>query len=455
MISQKVLQEIPDYKEFLTVDELDASSLGLASRYPDRVEMRVIGHSREGHPIRCLKIGNGRRRVLAFACPHPNEPIGTMTLEYLSARLAEDEAFLRETDCIWYLIKCVDPDGTRRNEGWFKGPFTLRNYAEHYYRPAMDDQVEWTFPVDYRGLHFHAPIPETQALMKLIEEIRPDFLYSLHNAGFGGVFWYISKKRPEIYERLGEIPGRYGIPLSLGEPEMPCCVPWAPAVYRMLSVEDMYDFYEQYVSPEPEKLISHGASSDSYANRFADTLTLVCELPYFYNPQVCDETLSGMTRKDAMLENCRRAKECCDFLREQMERLGDLIEEENPYRRMIADLTKTMGADMEGKMEMIRRDPQYEQPARNCEVFDNLYGNTFNWMVFVGLLVHMLREKAGDGGRLSGIPGEVYAAGMRKLDEMERYITDHVDYEVIPIRRLVAIQLECAFLALEHIAPGA
>lgn len=448
---QDVLRDIPDYKEFLTVEELDASSIELASRYPDRVALTVIGYSRKGHPIRCMKIGTGRKKVLAFACPHPNEPIGTMTLEYFSRRLAEDEAFLQEADCTWYLIKCVDPDGTKLNEGWFKGPFTLRNYAEHYYRPAMDAQVEWTFPIDYKNLHFHAPIPETQALMKLIEEIKPDFLYSLHNAGFGGVFWYISKDRSDIYGKLGAIPGKYGIPLSLGEPEMPCCVSLAPAVYKMLSAEDMYDFYEQYVCPDPSGIITNGASSDSYANRFGDTLTLVCELPYFYNAQVNDETLSSMSRREAMLQNCRLADHCCRFLKEQMDRIGGLVEEDNPFRRMIYDLIQMMGADSQGKIQMIQQNPEFEQPAKICEVFDNLYGNTFNWMVFVGLLVHMIRQKQQEEGSLAPALEEAYGAGMKELDKMEGYLAEHVDYEVIPIKKLVAIQLECAFTALEHL----
>lgn len=49
--------------------------------------------------------------------------------------------------------------------------------------------MEWTFPVDYKELHFHDPLPETQALMNIIDEIKPEFMYSLHNAGFGGSFF--------------------------------------------------------------------------------------------------------------------------------------------------------------------------------------------------------------------------------------------------------------------------
>lgn len=447
-----VIENIPDYQEFLTVAELDASSKELASCYPESVELFSIGTSRAGHPIYCLKIGNGPKHALMFACPHPNEPIGAMTVEYFSRVLAEHPEFTRETGYTWYLIKCVDPDGTKRNEGWFKGPFTLRNYAEHYYRPAMEEQVEWTFPIDYKNLHFHAPIPETQALMKLIDEVRPEFMYSLHNAGFGGVFWYISKNRPDIYREFAKIPGKYGLPLSLGEPEMACCVPYAPAVYQMLSTEDMYDYYEKYVCEDPSALITHGASSDGYANRVGDTLTLVCELPYFYNAQVDDETPSKtVTKKAALLKNMKMAQECSAFLRGELEKLSDDIPEDNPYRTMIYNITAMMGQEAEARMNQVAQNPEFDRPAKQCEVFDNFAGNTFNWMTFTGLMPHMIAEEREKNGTLPEALEQAYEAGMKKLDELEKEIAAQVDYEVIPIRKLVAIQLECAFTALEHL----
>ncbi|MCR4401132.1 MAG: M14 family zinc carboxypeptidase, partial [Syntrophomonadaceae bacterium] len=143
---ERTLAAIPDYRTFFTVDELDLSTRRLAAEYPGLVELTTAGLSRDGHPILQLRIGSGRRRALLFGCPHPNEPIGAMMLEYLSRRLCEDPDLLRELDYTWYIIKCVDVDGTRLNEGWFKGPFTPLHYAMHFYRPAMHQQMEWTFP---------------------------------------------------------------------------------------------------------------------------------------------------------------------------------------------------------------------------------------------------------------------------------------------------------------------
>ena len=48
---QKLIDNIPDYQQFLTVDEMDASSRKLAEEYPDLVTMFEAGRSRKGHPI--------------------------------------------------------------------------------------------------------------------------------------------------------------------------------------------------------------------------------------------------------------------------------------------------------------------------------------------------------------------------------------------------------------------
>ncbi|MFM7784888.1 MAG: hypothetical protein ACKPE6_09645 [Gammaproteobacteria bacterium] len=93
-----------------------------------------------------------------------------MAIEFLMRRLCEDEALRTELGYTWHFIKSIDSDGMRLNEGWFKGPFTPTQYAWHFFRPAPFDQVEWTFPLDYKTLHFDTPMPETEARALLQRE---------------------------------------------------------------------------------------------------------------------------------------------------------------------------------------------------------------------------------------------------------------------------------------------
>ncbi|UCH56858.1 MAG: hypothetical protein JSV18_05805, partial [Candidatus Bathyarchaeota archaeon] len=66
----EIIDGVPDYEEFLTVDELNASSQALAEEY-GHVEMFKAGISTEGEAIHALKIGSGSRNELLFGFPHP------------------------------------------------------------------------------------------------------------------------------------------------------------------------------------------------------------------------------------------------------------------------------------------------------------------------------------------------------------------------------------------------
>ncbi len=119
MDTYQILSEVPRYTEFMTVAELSASSRELARRFPKLVTLQSIGTSLEGRPLELLTIGNGKRKALFIGTPHPNEPIGTLTLEFLSRRLCEDDDLREELDYTFLIVKCADPDGTLLNEGWF------------------------------------------------------------------------------------------------------------------------------------------------------------------------------------------------------------------------------------------------------------------------------------------------------------------------------------------------
>ncbi|RLE69732.1 MAG: hypothetical protein DRJ43_03555, partial [Thermoprotei archaeon] len=121
---QEAIRGVPEYSEFKTLDELNESTVKLAEENPDIVELIEAGYSRDGRKILALKIGEGSNVALLFGCPHPNEPVGTLMLEYLSKCLVDSESLREELDFTWLIVKVSDPDGLKLNEGWLKGPFT-------------------------------------------------------------------------------------------------------------------------------------------------------------------------------------------------------------------------------------------------------------------------------------------------------------------------------------------
>ncbi len=109
-LTRSVVEGVPDYREFMTVDELVVSSRRLVREHDDVAELVEVSSTRTGEPLYALVLHGGEsRRVLAFAFPHPNEPVGSLTLEYLSWRLARDRDLLSEVDATWVRVKVADP----------------------------------------------------------------------------------------------------------------------------------------------------------------------------------------------------------------------------------------------------------------------------------------------------------------------------------------------------------
>lgn len=448
---QKVLMAVPDYQVFLTVDELSASTHRLAERHPGVVEVLPAGRSRHGDPIEVLRIGHGPEEALLFAMPHPNEPIGSMTLEYLSWRLAEDEALREALGYTWYLIKCIDPDAARLNEGWFKGPFSVTNYARHFFRPPSFQQVEWTFPVDYKTLHFHDPLPETQAVMALIERVRPHFIYSLHNSGFGGVYFYISEDAVPLREPFYRLVESQELPLHLGEPEAPYMVQYARAIFKVPFIAETYDYLAAHIGGDPAETIRWGTSSFDHARQFGDPFCLVCEMPYFYNPAIHDTSPGKTVRREAILQGIADDREGLRFLQQQYDAVQPELTVDSPFRDAIAEALRTTPQHLAAEENWARTDPRTVEMATVAEEFDNLHVNRFYRLLRLGMFVRMLgvqAEATGESAARGAARAAVQSAFAARSAELEASLA----YSVIPIQKLVRVQLGSALLAAGYAA---
>lgn len=454
----RIIANVPEYKVFNTVAEMDANSQKLAAEYPDRVSISEIGKTRAGLPLYCLKIGSGSNNALLLGCPHPNEPIGAMMLEYFSRALAEDPALLKELDYTWYIIKSWDADGTTLNEGWFKGPFTIYNYARNFYRPPGVQQVDWTFPIDYKNVHFHSPIPETKAVMDLIEATRPVFNYTLHNAGFGGVYYYISRPAEEIYDALRGAANKNGVPLNLGEPEAPYIERYSPAVYRGLGMAEGYDYYEQYGVEHPETIMDTGTCSSDFANSLCGTFTLLTELPYFYDKRIDDLSPSDILRKDAVLENLDASEKANLFIRATLDQIAPYVSPENDFKKALdAFLKYEQGNDATRKM--VNENPEYANFATQAEKFDNLLISRFYKSLSLGLLTRAsetelakMKKSGENNAAKQEILTQAMLAAEDELKKLAEYLEANLNYEVVPIQKLVRIQLESGLITADILA---
>lgn len=428
----------------MTVDELNASSHALAEQYPDLVSIRVIGQTRHGDPIELITIAGGPLQAFVFGGPHPNEPIGTMTIEYLTRRLCEDAALREEMGFTWHFIKCIDSDGMRLNEGWFKGPFTPTNYARNFFRPAPFDQVEWTFPIDYKTLHFNSPLPETRVLMQVIDEIQPQLIYSLHNAGFGGVYYYASGGDDALFQQFHEIPEWFNLALDLGEPEVSYAETLAPAIYKWLSSSKAYDYLADNGVEDPAAVIASGASSAEYAEKYGSYM-LVVELPYYDDPRVNDQSQSDMLRRDAILHGLDLQEESDDWIQSQMDAVKEKLTLETPISRAVTAFVGMGKAYRQAERQWAQTSEDTNRPATQAEVFSNLLIPRFYRLLILGMFARMMDDEVASGNADPAI-GAAQASARARLAEQSASLESALNYRALPIQALVGVQV-CAGLA--------
>ncbi|WND36460.1 M14 family zinc carboxypeptidase [Streptomyces sp. BB1-1-1] len=190
-------------------EELREEIAKLAAENPETCSLRTVGSSRAGEPLELLTFRGGPLSVLVVAGPHPNEPVGGATVlslaRYLLARPETRDGIG------WHLMLSSDPDGGRLNEGWStEWPVSLETYHRHFYRPPVDAQPECCFPV----VGFTGQLPETRALMSMVDELRPALSVSLHNSDTGGAFLMASRADGGLVDVLSASADRHGIPLE-------------------------------------------------------------------------------------------------------------------------------------------------------------------------------------------------------------------------------------------------
>lgn len=432
------LQLIPDYQEFLTLEELHQSSVRLVDEFPQLARLQVVGASTEGRPIELLTIGHGKRTALFLGAPHPNEPIGTLTLEFLSRLLCERADLREQWDCTFLIVKASDPDGLALNEGWFKGVFSPLKYALNYYRPPQDEQVEWGFPIHYKTLHFTTPPAETQAVMRLMERHRPDFLYSLHNASFCGVYFYLSRRLPSLFSQLHRLVSDQGLPLHDGEPEAPYIQPWARAIYPLFGAREGYDFLEKNLSEDPAPYFSTGTSTDDYLKTLVpDSLSLVCELPYYTDAVLEDNTPAGMPRREAIAEGARRTEATLQTLQTHFLALQQKLPRNRLFRSVAEYLRRTPK-----RLAALRKEietPAYAQEASRAQAFDARVCRSLHVVLYLGEMYRLAKEIGEE----------------TRAEEMRAHITTRVEQmntesslQILPLKKLVALQAGSGLLAL-------
>jgi hypothetical protein len=441
---------VPRYESFLQVDEHRRRDEALAAEH-DSVAYEDLGESPNGETLWAVTLGTGDRSALLFGAPHPNEPIGSMTIDFLLHELAANDELRSSLDYEFVCMPVADPDGVRLNEGWFDGPFTLSNYARNFYRPPPDEQIEATFPVEHEGYSFDDPTPGTRALAELIEAHHPEFLYSFHNTAFGGCYYVLSEPLEPLHDTLTSLPGEYGVPLDRGEPERFIDEEtFGDAIYPLPTFEDRFERAQGDENVDPDEPLL-GANAYDYASRCNDDVVeFIVELPYFYDPRIGDRTELNRTREDVIREGVEHRRPLVEAMGSAADSVGEFLAE-TPMAREATGVAAYFAEEYERKVEWAASAAATDDPATVGQYVDERFLRQYHLLTYIGMLLRSIDHAAmsADEGA-HGTLTEAKAALEDAFDERIGEMRAQLDYETIPIWKLVAIQARAGLICLDY-----
>jgi hypothetical protein len=436
-----VLDRIPEIDRIPSVDELLDAFRALARRHPRLFRLRRVGTSRLGEPLLMLSAGTGPRQALLVGGPHPNEPVGFLTLLHLAELIADDAGIRDGLGYTWNLIPCIDPDAARLNEGWYGGPLTVDHYHRHFYRPALGRQPEWTFPVLDDGAYFDRTLPETRTLMRVIDELRPRFQYSLHNADFGGAYFILSRDVPGLADQLTDAARACRVPLELGPSEAAGWQVVGKAVFVMPPAREMLFTHDGNAGPRP-----HGASSSHYAEPHG-TLTLITEAPMWHTAPPAE---SSRPYAEVMRTKAAGLRRDVDEVEEALRRVTPELRTSSVFHQAVVD-TLAVGRAYAHRWEEVLQMPGV---SRLMVTAAELAGAELTtWRIPLrasAMLLRLLEVELAASNQRPVLRAQLAAAEERFVRGCARAV-EGAPVTLIPLRSLVGLQLTSALKAMAHL----
>ncbi|RKD98232.1 M14 family zinc carboxypeptidase [Halopiger aswanensis] len=444
-------ESIPRYESFFSVRKHRERDRELADVH-EHVTYEGLGESADGNPIWAVTVGEGSRTALLLGAPHPNEPIGSMTIDFLLHELATNDDLRASLDYEFVCVPVADPDGVRRNEGWFDGPFTLANYAQNFYRPPPERQVEATFPVDREGYSFDDPIPATRALADLIGARRPEFVYSFHNTAFGGCYYVVTEPLEPLHDALRSLPAEYGVSLNRGEPERFIDEAFDDAVRRLPTFADRFDAAETDDDDgegSDEPLL--GGNAYDYASRFEDDVVeFAVELPYFSAPRIGDQTRLERSREAVIREGVQHRRSFLEEIADPLDAVAEYLPD-TPMAHEAAGVFGYFEDELEGKLDWATSVSETDEPGTVAQYVDERFIRQYHLLTYLGMLLRSIDRAAMSA---DGEVRDTLLDAKRTLEDVfhDRLgeIRTELDYETIPIWKLVAIQARAGLICLDH-----
>ncbi len=167
-----------------TPERIDQEIDAVAERFADKLEVRQVGETVEGRPLRALYAGNPDRRIVLIGAVHVSESGPELIIPALAGVLEERPELLEEVGIAALPCVTLDEREWKLAEGY---PRYLRTNANgvdlnRNFDARWRHAIPAPGPQTYQGEEPGSE-PETQAIMALLRESNPLTVLDFHSVG--------------------------------------------------------------------------------------------------------------------------------------------------------------------------------------------------------------------------------------------------------------------------------
>lgn len=443
----KILKEVPDYRRFLRVNEIEKLSERLEC-YPC-VKKRTVGKTAENKPLNMLTMGDGEKTALIIGVPHSDEPLGSLVTTYFIDWMAKhpEENFFGWK---WLIIPVLEQRGMRMNEGWFSNITSIVDTAKSYFREPTENQYEWTFPFEYKDYKWIQSRPESDAIKEILKDEKPDLLCNLHHCGYYDTYFYFSRDLPEAYPRLKELSSSLDLPLSTSSPDVPFGKILHPGFYQMYGLKDYIDYYAKH---EPDNLLTmrRGASSDEWYQNAIGGFSFNCEVPLFSTSMRTDENFSNRKLKNVLQNRRDKIANTIEYCTEVLNVLEPFFKFCDPV--LLGSVLKHVAnAKLDLENTNSERKTEKNPNATNFEVFENdLMVDVAN-LLLIGQIRRVTETIDRNIKKIS--TGHIIERTDKKIVDLAQKIDSRGEFKLIPLQKLVKMQLGSILIVADVLSNG-
>jgi len=200
------------------------------------------------------------------------------------------------------------------------------------------------------------------------------------------------------------------------------------------------------IGKNPLEVLTHGDNSTFYLlSKNPQAVVIKGEVPYFFSEKIKDNSPSSKTRREVWLSFLENSRNNLGFAQAIIGKILKVLKEPNPWFYLLSDAKRRWDTRTDAMKNYVNSSPDFERQATEAEVFDGLLDSYF---YNGGLLFGQVRRAALE----SGLDSSEFKILESKIKDCSEHISSETDWKVLPIKKLIQLQLGLLFETVNAIS---